>query len=80
MIAPHAEGKSLLTDAVPPELPQTAAVSPSQDVDVSIGAAAGVLVAVTWRLAALSELSPQTRTVLIHRSIVLPEEATWTRS
>lgn len=76
MIAPHAEVKALLTDAVPPELPQTAAVPPSQDVDVSIRAAAGVLVAVTRRLAALRELSPQTQTVLIHRSIVLPEGAT----
>lgn len=70
MIPPHAEVKFLLTDAVPPEIPQTAAVSSSQDIDMSVGAAAGVLVAVMWCPAALRELSPQTWTVLIHHSIV----------
>lgn len=52
-----------LTHAVPPEVPQTAVVSSSQDVDISVVAAAGVLVAVTWRLAALRELSPQAGTL-----------------
>lgn len=75
-IQKNAEATFLLTNAVPPEIPQTAAVSPSQDIDVSIGAAAGVLVAVTWRPAALRELSPQRRTVLIHRGIV-PSDQTF---
>lgn len=70
MIPPQGEAKFLLTDAVPPEVPQTAAVSSSQDVDVSVGAAAGVLVAVAWCPAALRELSPQTWTVPVHHSIV----------
>lgn len=52
-----------LTHAVPPEVPQTAVVSSSQDVDISVVAAAGVLVAVTWRRAALRELSPQAGTL-----------------
>ncbi len=55
-----------LTYAVSPKVPQTAAVSASQDVDVSIMAAAGVLEAVTWGPAALREPSPQTGTTLTH--------------
>lgn len=76
MVPLHAEAKFLLTDAVPPEVPQTAAVPSTQDVDVSIEAAAGVFVAVTWCPAALRELSPQTWTVLIHHSIVHSDQ-TW---
>lgn len=75
-IQKNAEATFLLTNAVPPEIPQTAAVPPSQDIDVSVGAAAGVLVAVTWRPAALRELSPQRWPVLIHRSIV-PSDQTF---
>lgn len=55
-----------LTDAVPPEVPQTAVLSSSQDIDISLIAAAGVFVAVTWGLAALGEPSPQTGTTLTH--------------
>lgn len=55
-----------LTHAVSPEVPPTAAVSSSQDIDITIGAAAGVLVAVRWGLAALGEQSPQARTTLTH--------------
>lgn len=74
MIPLRPESKFLLTNAVPPEIPQTAAVSPSQDVDVSVGAAAGVFVAVTRRPAALRELSPQTWTVLVHHSIAASDQ------
>lgn len=55
-----------LTHVVPPEVPQTAVLSSSQDVDVSIVAAAGVLVAITRRPAALGEPSPQTGITLTH--------------
>lgn len=55
-----------LTHAVPPEIPQTAAVSASQDIDISISTAAGVFVAVTWWPAALGEPGPQARTILAH--------------
>lgn len=71
MTPSQAEARFLLTDVVPPEILQTAAVSSSQDVDVSVSAAAGVLAAVTWCAAALRELSPQTWAVLIHPGIVL---------
>lgn len=63
---PHAAGKILRTHTISPEILETAAASSSQDVDLSIRAAAGVFVAVTWRLAALREPSPQTRTALTH--------------
>lgn len=55
-----------LTHVVPPEVPQTAAVSSSQDIDISIRAAAGVLVPVEWGLAALGEPSPQARITPTH--------------
>lgn len=55
-----------LTHAVPPEVPQTAVVSPPQDVHMPIMAAAGVLVAVTRGPAALWEPSPQAGTALTH--------------
>lgn len=73
-----------LTHAVPPEVPQTAAVSSSQDIDMSIRAAAGMLVAVTWGQAALGEPSPQAWTTVAHSWHCCPSvdsivtEATWT--
>ena len=56
----------LLTYTVPPEVPKATVVSASQNIDISMIAAAGMLIAVTWGPAALRELSPQTRTILTH--------------
>lgn len=56
-----------LTHVVFPEVPQTSVLSASQDVDVCIVAAAGVLVAVAWgQAASQGELFPQTGVVLTH--------------
>lgn len=52
----------VLTHTVPPEVPQAAAASAPQDVHVTLGAAAGVFVAVAWRGGATGEQRPQTGT------------------
>lgn len=56
-----------LTDIVFPEVPQAAVLSASQDIDVCIVAAAGMLVAVArGQAASQGELFPQTGVILTH--------------
>lgn len=66
-----------LTHAVPPEVPRTASVPSSQDVDVSVAAAAGVLVAVPGGLTALGKLSPEGRAILTHGRHCGPASVDW---